>query len=72
MGNSNLCLVRIWLEIKLGNEPSLRDARRAGYRFERCLAQHCRDWSAEDAEHDSWHDCLIGASVNGVLHKSKL
>ena len=54
-----LAAPRIWLEIRPGNEPSLRVAQRAGYRFEQCLPQHCRDWSGADAEHDSWHDCLI-------------
>jgi hypothetical protein len=47
------------LEIRPGNEPSLRVAQRAGYHFERRLSRHCRDWSCEDAEHDSWHNCLI-------------
>ena len=47
-----------------GNEPSLRLARHAGYRFEQRLHRHCRDWSCEDAEHDSWHDCLIWTHVS--------
>ena len=55
----SLGIPRIWLEINPGNEPSLRVARRAGYRFEQRLPRHCRDWACEDAEHDSWHDCLI-------------
>jgi RimJ/RimL family protein N-acetyltransferase len=55
----NLAAPRLWLEIRPGNEPSLRVAERAGYSFEERLAQHCRDWSGADAEHDSWHDCLI-------------
>ena len=55
---------RIWLEINPGNEPSLRVARRAGYRFEQRLPRHCRDWAYEDAEHDSWHDCLIWTHVS--------
>ena len=50
---------RIWLEIEPGNEPSLRIAQRTGYRFEQRIAQHCRDWACDDAERDSWHDCLI-------------
>jgi RimJ/RimL family protein N-acetyltransferase len=55
----NLDVPRIWLEIHPGNQPSLRVAQRAGYRFEERLSQHCRDWSCEAAEDDSWHDCLI-------------
>jgi RimJ/RimL family protein N-acetyltransferase len=55
----SLAIPRIWLEIHPGNEPSLRVARRAGYRFERRLPRHCRDWASADAERDSWHDCLI-------------
>lgn len=55
----DLAVVRIWLEIEPGNEPSLRVAQRAGYHFEQRLSRHCRDWAREDAEHDSWHDCLI-------------
>ena len=62
--HGSLGVPRIWLEIRPGNEPSLRVAQRAGYRFEQRLAQHCRDWSSEDAEHDSWHDCLIWAHVS--------
>jgi RimJ/RimL family protein N-acetyltransferase len=54
-----LAAPRLWLEIRPGNEPSLRVARRAGYRFEQRLPRHCRDWSIQDAERDSWHDCLI-------------
>jgi RimJ/RimL family protein N-acetyltransferase len=60
----SLGVPRIWLEIRPGNEPSLRVAQRTGYRFEQRLAQHCRDWSSEDAEHDSWHDCLILAHAS--------
>lgn len=60
----SLAISRIWLEIEPGNEPSLRVARRAGYRFEQRLSRHCRDWSAEDAEHDTWHDCLIWTHVS--------
>ncbi|HYU04674.1 MAG TPA: GNAT family protein [Jatrophihabitantaceae bacterium] len=59
----SLAIPRIWLEIEPGNEPSLRLAQRAGYHFEERLSEHCRDWSSEDAEHDSWHDCLIWAHV---------
>jgi len=54
-----LAVPRIWLEIEPGNEPSLRLAQRAGYRFEQRMSQHCRDWAYEDADRDSWHDCLI-------------
>ncbi|MFJ8465591.1 GNAT family N-acetyltransferase [Streptomyces swartbergensis] len=50
---------RAWLEINPRNEPSLRLAQHVGYHFEQRLLRHCRDWSSEDAEHDSWHDCLI-------------
>ena len=57
----SLGIPRIWLEINPGNEPSLRVARRAGYRFEQRLPRHCRDWADEDADKDSWHDCLIWA-----------
>jgi RimJ/RimL family protein N-acetyltransferase len=60
----SLAIPRIWLEIEPGNEPSLRLAQRAGYHFEQRLCQHCRDWSSEDAEHDSRHDCLIWAHVS--------
>ncbi|RSM60057.1 GNAT family N-acetyltransferase [Kibdelosporangium aridum] len=57
--HQTLRVPRIWLEINPGNEPSLRLARQVGYRFEQRLARHCRDWSAEDPELDTWHDCLI-------------
>ncbi|HEX6521775.1 MAG TPA: GNAT family N-acetyltransferase [Streptosporangiaceae bacterium] len=60
-----LALPRIWLEIRPGNEASLRVAQRAGYQFEQRLPQHCREWSSEDAEHDSWHDCLIWSHESG-------
>jgi RimJ/RimL family protein N-acetyltransferase len=59
-----LAIPRIWLEIHPGNEPSLRLAKRVGYTFEQRLPRHCRDWSSEDADHDSWHDCLIWARVS--------
>lgn len=64
----SLAIPRIWLEIEPGNESSLRVARRAGYHFEQRLTRHCRDWSAEDAGHDSWHDCLIWAYVEPRSH----
>lgn len=57
--HDSLAVPRLWLEIKPGNEPSLRVAQRAGYRFEQRLPRHCRDWASEDAERDSWHDCLV-------------
>jgi RimJ/RimL family protein N-acetyltransferase len=57
----SLAVPRIWLEIRPGNEPSLRVAQHAGHRFEQRIPRHCRDWSREDAERDSWHDCLIWA-----------
>jgi RimJ/RimL family protein N-acetyltransferase len=70
----SLATPRIWLEINPGNEPSLRVAQRAGYTFEQRLPQHCRNWSREDAEHDSWHDCLIWTHVSdqasGASHDS--
>jgi RimJ/RimL family protein N-acetyltransferase len=59
----SLAVPRVWLEISPGNEPSLRVARRAGYAFEQRFPRHCRDWTREDAEHDSWHDCLIWVHV---------
>ena len=59
----SLAIPRIWLEIHPGNEPSLRVARRAGYHFEQRIPHHCRDWSCEEAEQDSWHDCLIWAHI---------
>jgi RimJ/RimL family protein N-acetyltransferase len=59
----SLAVPRIWLEINPANEPSLRLARRAGYTFEQRLRRHCRDWVSMDAEHDSWHDCLIWAHL---------
>lgn len=59
--HDSLAIPRIWLEIHPGNEPSLRVAPRSGYHFEQRLAQHCREWSSDDAEQDSWHDCLIWA-----------
>jgi RimJ/RimL family protein N-acetyltransferase len=57
--HDSFAIPRVWLEIDPENEPSLRLARRAGYRFEQRLAGHCRNWSHEDADRDSWHDCLI-------------
>ncbi|WP_433147955.1 GNAT family N-acetyltransferase [Actinomadura nitritigenes] len=54
-----LAVPRIWLEIEPGNEPSLRVAERAGYRFEQRIPHHCRAWEHEDADRDTWHDCLI-------------
>jgi len=61
----SLAVPRLWLEIRPGNEPSLRVARRAGYRFEQRLPRHCREWSSADAERDSWHDCLIWVHERG-------
>jgi RimJ/RimL family protein N-acetyltransferase len=68
--HSQLAFPRIWLEIEPGNEPSLRLAQRAGYRFEQLIAQHCRDWACDDAEHDSWHDCLIWVHASDILPAS--
>ncbi|WP_158710250.1 GNAT family N-acetyltransferase [Streptomyces sp. NRRL F-5126] len=56
---------RIWLEINPLNEPSLHLAQRAGYHFEQRLPRHCRAWSSEDAEQDTWHDCLIWTHLGG-------
>jgi RimJ/RimL family protein N-acetyltransferase len=52
-------LSRIWLEINPDNTASLRLAERAGYQFAERIAGHCRTWTVDDAEQDSWHDCLI-------------
>jgi RimJ/RimL family protein N-acetyltransferase len=57
--HDDLAAPRIWLEIQPGNKASFGVAERAGFRFEQLLSRHCRDWSDEDAERDSWHDCLI-------------
>jgi hypothetical protein len=38
-------------------------AQRAGFIFDQRLSLHCRDWSTEDAERDTWHDCLIWVAV---------
>ncbi|GIF52629.1 hypothetical protein Afe04nite_71680 [Asanoa ferruginea] len=57
--HDTLGATRLWLEINPLNEPSLRLARQVGYDFEERLAGHCRDWSALQAERDTWHDCLI-------------
>ena len=67
----SLGISRIWLEIRPGNEASLRLARRAGYVFEQRLARHCREWSCEDAELDLWHDCLIWAHWSDADHDEK-
>lgn len=50
---------RIWLEINPDNAPSLRLAQRAGYRLEQRLPRHCRAWTSDDPDRDTWHDCLI-------------
>lgn len=65
--HDGLAIPRVWLEINPDNEPSLRLARRAGYRFEQRLAGHCRNWSHDDADRDSWHDCLIWVHESGRL-----
>jgi RimJ/RimL family protein N-acetyltransferase len=57
--HGGLGVPRAWLEIRPDNEPSLRLARRVGYRFEERIAQHCRDWATGDPAQDIWHDCLI-------------
>lgn len=68
--HQGLAVPRIWLEIEPGNEPSLRLARRAGYRFEQRIPQHCRDWASQDAGRDSWHDCLIWVHTSGSVPAS--
>lgn len=57
-------LGRVWLEIDPGNAPSLAVAERAGYRFEARMPDHCRAWTSDDPERDSWHDCLIWAHTS--------
>lgn len=59
-------LARVWLEIDPGNQASLRVAERAGYRFERRLASHCRSWTHNDPAADDWHDCLIWSHVSAT------
>ncbi|WP_051468817.1 GNAT family N-acetyltransferase [Actinomadura oligospora] len=54
-----LAAPRIWLEIEPGNEPSQRLAQRVGFQFEQHIPRHCRTWTHPDADHDTWHDCLI-------------
>jgi hypothetical protein len=31
----------------------------AGYRLEQRLPRHCRVWTSDDPDRDTWHDCLI-------------
>jgi RimJ/RimL family protein N-acetyltransferase len=57
--HSELAVPRVWLEIHPGNGPSLRLAQRVGYQFEQRIPRHCRAWTHDDAERDTWHDCLI-------------
>lgn len=57
--HDELAVPHVWLEIEPGNEPSQRLAERVGFRFEQRIPQHCRTWTHPDAEHDTWHDCLI-------------
>lgn len=56
---------RVWLEIDPGNTPSLRLAERAGFAFEKRLANHCRSWVSDDPERDTRHDCLIWTHLAG-------
>ncbi|GHJ37284.1 GNAT family N-acetyltransferase [Streptomyces sp. TS71-3] len=58
-GHTRLAVPRIWLEIRPDNEPSLRLARRLGYRLESRMPRHCRDHVHADPARDTWHDCLI-------------
>jgi RimJ/RimL family protein N-acetyltransferase len=57
--HDNLGIARLWLEINPENAPSLRVAQRSGYLLEQRLPRHCRSWTDEDPEHDTWHDCLV-------------
>ena len=57
--NRELAVPRIWLEIEPGNEPSPRLAQRVGYELERRVPRHCRAWTHDDPERDTWHDCII-------------
>ncbi|GGZ23759.1 hypothetical protein GCM10010300_79050 [Streptomyces olivaceoviridis] len=66
--HNELAVPRVWLEIKPSNEPSLRLAQRVGYRFEQRIPQHCREWTHQDAERDSWHDCLIWVHTSDGNH----
>jgi RimJ/RimL family protein N-acetyltransferase len=52
-------LTRVWLEINPDNAPSLALAERAGYILEQRLPRHCRSWTSDDPDRDTWHDCLI-------------
>jgi RimJ/RimL family protein N-acetyltransferase len=52
-------LTRLWLEIDPDNEASRRVALRGGYELEQRLARHCRLWTDEDEERDTWRDCAI-------------
>jgi len=56
-------LTRVWLEIDPDNAPSLALAQRAGYRLEQPIPNHCRAWTSDDPERDTWHDCVIWAHV---------
>jgi len=54
-------LNRVWLEISPTNTPSLKVAERAEFTFEQRIANHCRQWTHDDPERDTWRDCLIWA-----------
>lgn len=63
-------LARIWLEIRPGNEASLRVADRAGFRFEQRLPDHCRSWDHDDSSQDTCHDCLIWSHTATLAHSN--
>jgi RimJ/RimL family protein N-acetyltransferase len=60
-----LGIPRIWLEIDPLNKPSLSLAQRVGYHVEQRLPRHCRDWSSNASEQESWHDCVIWTHSSG-------
>ncbi|SRR6266508_2718594 len=59
VGHTTVGLARIWLEINPDNTPSLQLAERASYRLKQRLPRHCRAWTSDDPDHDTWHDWLI-------------
>ncbi|HEX6327122.1 MAG TPA: GNAT family protein [Jiangellaceae bacterium] len=59
-------LTRVWLEIDPVNVASRRVAERAGFAYEQRLVRHCRAWTSDDPDMDSWHDCDIWVHQAGV------